>query len=133
MKNTVRIPQNVFRNELILGMTFWELVILACVPLSAISISVWFKEIPVAVAAGVSGVLLVITVIIAYLTPPGQTPIEWAPAKFKRHISPSSYNLRPRQYHRSKPVIVDRIVTAESLNKPPSEESADEEDSNTEH
>lgn len=92
---TVPIPGKILDTEVVLGLTFDELVVMAAIPLVATMPSLFIEQIPTSISIVIAGIAFLGMVFVAVSTPEGQSPLEWAPAAFKRRIGPDTYYLRP--------------------------------------
>lgn len=92
---TVPVPGKILDTEVFLGLTFDELVVMAALPLVVTLPSLFIAQIPTLVSLAVAGVVFLGMAVIAVSAPEGQSPLEWAPAAFKRRVGPNTYYLRP--------------------------------------
>jgi hypothetical protein len=99
----VPIPGQILESEVILGLTFDELVLLGAVPLVVMLPSLFIEQIPTFVTLAIGVVMLLVMIGVALSTPEGQSPLEWAPAALQRRFGPTTYYLRPDEsaYDRS--------------------------------
>lgn len=111
---SVPIPGEILRTDVFLGLTFDELVTLGAAPLVVVVPTLFIQQIPLIVSIGVIALSAVGVAAIVLKTPEGQTPLEWAPAAFKRRFKPDTYYVKPRFRNR------DEIVYANATYADPS-------------
>lgn len=94
--SSVPIPGEILKTTVVFGLTFEEILALAAVPLVLVLPSTFLDFIPLwgtflIIVIGTIGVLIVV-----FQTPPGQSPVEWFPAKVERWLKPNKYTLKPK-------------------------------------
>lgn len=95
-KYTVSVPRSIFDRTVAFGMTFNQLIVLACVPLVLVLPALFVSFIPLWVILGILALGTIATGVVIVFSPEGQTPNEWFPALVSRWRQPSFYKLHPR-------------------------------------
>lgn len=108
---SVPIPGQILRTSVFLGLTFDELVLLGAVPLVVLLPGVMIEQIPLVVSLGIGGLAGLGVVVVALRSPDGQTPIEWAPAAFRRRVTPDQNYVKPRERYRDDAACLDVVQT----------------------
>lgn len=108
----VPIPGKILRTNLFLGLTFNELITLGTIPLVVVLPSLYIGQIPLPISIGTVVVMTILVGIVIIQTPEGQTPLSWAPAAFKRRMTPDTYYLKPRAVNRGTVAYLDIVHTA---------------------
>ncbi len=98
-----------------LGLTFNELITLGTIPLVVVLPSLYIGQIPLPISIGTVLIMTLIVGLVIIQTPEGQTPLSWAPAAFKRRITPDTYYLKPRAVGRGRVTHLDVVHTASEL------------------
>ncbi len=112
---TVLIPGKILRTNLILGLTFNELITLGTIPLVVVLPSLYIGQIPLSISIGTIVLMTLLVGLVIVQTPEGQTPLSWAPAAFKRRITPDTYYLKPRAVGRGRVTHLDIVHTISEL------------------
>ncbi|MFW5949811.1 MAG: hypothetical protein ACOCR6_00460 [archaeon] len=112
---TVPIPGKILRTNLFLGLTFNELVTLGTIPLVVVLPSLYVGQIPLPFSIGIVVIMAILVGGVIVQTPEGQTPLSWAPAAFKRRITPDTYYLKARAVGRGRVKYLDVVQTVDEL------------------
>lgn len=93
---SVPIPGKILEQDIIFGMSFNEIIVLAAIPIVLILPSSMIDAIPIKYSflIVILGFIGVIGIVLK--SPDGQSPIKWFPAYVERRIKPNRYTLKPR-------------------------------------
>ena len=108
---TVRIPNDIFRRTIILGLSPLETLGIVAVPVLGVFPARFFEFIPMWGAIVFGAVFFLTAIGVAASTPPGQTPLEWGPAFLASKIRPKEFVLRTKHVDRGTPVYQTTSLT----------------------